>query len=497
MCNVRLAAAVVAFMLSQPIGAFAEGSQNGPNPSIRNNTVETADTSTRLVVASWITPMSYRPGQSSADRVRDDIRAALEARIDAFALNVFSGGQASHALNLFITSADKIGATNFKVFLSADTSVSLKPRELVSAILRYADSPHYLKLDGRPVLTTYGNQDDAWWKNNILDPLARAGHPVTFIPYFHLPRPNIDSPSEAAWADRIHSAPSIQGLFPFIIPGSVPFYSGDPNAGRHQWSMLEAQENLAKQIRTAGKVLMSQYMPYYWAVCHSARQYVEYQGGRGMANSWASIIQKQRPQLVQIVTWNDYYESTFIQPTRLVDTKVPGIPSEPHLGYYELLKYYISWYKSGSAPKITNDGIFYFYRVQPLDVSAPGDAMACKLGPVPRTKQFGLIKDVAYVTTALTAPAELRVHTGGTTHSFPVPAGMATTDVPFSPGKQIFELWRNGKKLIQAQGADIDGYPMVENFNVYSGYAIAGGVSSDSWLPSDGWKKGLNATWFQ
>jgi glucan endo-1,3-alpha-glucosidase len=496
MCTVRVLAAVVIFMLGQPADALAKG-QSARNPLVKDSIIETADTPPRLVVASWISPMSYRPRQSSAGRVRDDIRAALEAKIDAFALNVFSGNQANHVLKLFITSAEKIGAENFKVFLSADTSVSLKPQDLVSAILKYADSPHYLKLAGRPVLTTYGNQDDTWWKKNVLEPLARAGHPVTFIPYFHLPQPNSDPPTEAAWAGRIRSAPSIQGLFPFIIPGSVPFYSGDPNIGHHQWSVLEAQENLANQLRAAGKILMSQYMPYYWAVCHSARQYMEFQGGRGMANSWESIIQKQKPQLVQIVTWNDYYESTFIQPTRLVETKVPRIPSEPHLGYYELLKYYISWYKSGFAPKISKDGIFYFYRTQPLEISAPADAMACKLGPVPKAKQFGSIKDVAYVTTALTAPAELRVYTGGQMRSFPVPAGIATTDVPFLPGKQVFELWRNGKKLVHAQGSDIDGNPIIQNFNVYSGYAIAGGISSDNWLPSDGWKKGLNATWFQ
>jgi hypothetical protein len=457
----------------------------------------TTSSQQRFVIANWITPMPYRLGQSPKDIARDDIRAALEAGIDGFALNVFSGKQAAHALDHFIGAANSLGADNFKVVLSVDTAHSFPFQDLIQAIIRYGADPHYLKLDGKPVLTTYRNQDDSWWKRNVLDPLNALGHPVTFIPYFHLPSPNRDTPTKQAWLNKIDDSPSIDGLFPFIIPGSPPFYSGDPRLGRHKWSGLEAQENLAAALRERGKIMIGQYMPYYWGICRSAGQYVEFQGGRGMANNWTSIIERQRPQGVEIVTWNDHIESTFIQPTRIPSTKFPDIVTQPHLGYYELLKYYISWYKRGTLPQITKDGVFYFYRTHPLGAVARRAAAKCKPESVTDGQLWGAPQDVIYVTTALTSAAKLRVTSGTKTYTFDVAPGMTTTDVPFLAGPQTFEIVRNGVVLASGRGTLIVASPEVRNFNVFSGYAISDGSSSDTWLPSGKWKDGIYATWFK
>ena len=422
----------------------------------------------------------------------------MEEGLDGFAFDAFSGGQAKAFIGSYIAAADSIGAKNFKVLLSADMSLGFSAADIVSTIATYGSNPHYLRLNGKPVLSTYGGSDkgNEWWLKTVIEPLRSAGIPITFIPYFDRPNPNRDAPSYDNWVRVIKAFPAADGLFNFLLAGSVPFYSGDPNLGRHWWSTLEGEENLAKALRDQNKAFIAPYLPYYWAVCHPARQYMEYQGGRGMENSWRSIVTRQEPQMVEIVTWNDYSESSYIQPTRFPATKTKGIPSFPHLGYYELLKYYYSWYHTGTQPTITKDGVFYFYRPRIRSPYFSTADPSCSIGAVEASQLWGNVQRVIYITTALTAPGRLHVISGGTTKVYEVPSGVTTTDVPVAAGQQTIELWRGAVRLVNARGIDIiEGSPG-DNFNVFAGYAIAGADDSDAWAPSDRWKDRTPQAWF-
>lgn len=458
-----------------------------------------AETRTPSVVAHWIVPMAYKAGQDFRSILIDDIRSALELGIDGFAINAFNGKQASDLISAFISAADSIGANNFKIFLSADMSLGFSASEIVGVISRFENNPHYLRVNEKPLLSTFGGDkmDDGWWKAQVLDPLKASGHAVTFIPHFDRPSPNGDSPDYGNWLKVISKYPSVDGLFNFLMPKSTPFYDGDENGGFRNWSSLVAGENLSKALSDSRKIFMAQYMPYYWAVCHPARQYIEYQGGRGMDNAWKSIITKQNPDIVQLVTWNDYAESTFIQPTRIPETKHNGIRSMAHLGYYELLKFYVSWYRTKCKPKISNDGVFYFYRTHANRVEAAADRSACSLGPISPSQKWGEIKDVIYVTTALTAPAEIVVRIGEMESRLKVQSGLVTTDISFTAGIPVVELWRDGNKLLVSYGQPIVVKPDALNFNVYSNYAFANGQTGNNWFPSDKWKTGNNISWFE
>jgi glucan endo-1,3-alpha-glucosidase len=456
-------------------------------------------TNPHYVVAHYHTAqMFYQAGESDTARYQNDIRAAMEMGLDGFAVNTFWGSQSNGQFQGLANAADAIGAANFKMFLSADMGLGYTAADIVSVMKKWDSNPHYLKVNGKPVLSTYsgGSLGNAWWQDNVIGPLAAAGHPVTFIPYFDRPNPNGDTPSYANWTNVLNTFPVVNGLFNFLIPGSVPFYKGDPHLGHHWWSTLEGAEALAQAVHDQGKVFMAPYLPYYWAVCHSARQYMEYQSGRGTGNEWTSIITKQNPELVELVTWNDYTESTFVQPTRMVPND-SNIPAYPHLGFYELNKYYINWYKIGVQPAITKDAVFYFYRTQPVGVAATNDSAYCGItNPRDSGQLWGNIQDNIFVTTALTQPAEIHVITGGTTRISPVAAGVVTTDVPFTTGSQSIELWRGGVKLGSQQGTNIDAAPAAYNYNVYSNYFVIGGANGNTWFPSDKWQAGFVAEWF-
>ena len=78
---------------------------------------------------------------------------------------------------------------------------------------------------------------------------------------------------------------------------------------------------------------------------------------------WKSIIANQ-PNFVEIVTWNDFNES-YLTPVDKPEQYFSGLKSprrHSHVAYYELLKYFIPWYRTGKEPKIERDGLFYFYR---------------------------------------------------------------------------------------------------------------------------------------
>lgn len=450
------------------------------------------------VFAHWIVPMKYEASESGPQRNIDDVRAAMEEGLNGFALDAFSGAQAEKMIEPFISAANSAGAGKFEFFLSADMAHDFKAQEIVDIVSRYGNNPHYLKINGKPVLSTYrgGEKGDGWWQDNVIGPLNAAGHPVTFLPFFDRSSPNGDDPSVDKWNKTLHSF-QVDGLFNFGLPASPPFYTSDPNLGHHKWSGLEGEENLASALHNNHQIFISTYAPYFWAVCHPARQYIESQAGRGMDNVWTSIVSKQRADGVEIVTWNDYSESTYIQPTQIPLTKFPGITSYAHTGYYELLKYYIRWYRTGVRPTISRDAVFYFYRPNIRGATFTDTDAFCPLGRTKADQIWGNFKPVIFITAALTEPAELHVGTGATSKRYQLSAGLTSIDVPFATGPQTVEVWRNGRKVTGGSGPDISEDTQGDNFNLYSGYAISGGKSSETWHPSDAWKTGFIADWFR
>jgi glucan endo-1,3-alpha-glucosidase len=470
---------------------------------------------TKYVFAHYGTPMFYSANDlnqtSAANRanwtpqIQDEISAAMEAGLDGFVYNAYFTGSEAAILG-WASVADAIGATNFKAFISFDMSgdsggnPAIPASAIIASMKAIYNNPHTFRYNGLPVLSTYGGDDlgNSWWQNNVLTPLANAGYPVTFVPYFDRADQNHTQPTVANWQSVINNFPSVNGLFNFNIPGAPPFYPTDPNIGHNWSSALLGEEALAAALHNFGKIFVAPFSPSWWSVCHSARQYIETQGGLGMDNWWNSIINIQNPEIVEIVTWNDWSEA-FISPSTYapLPTEAAGIETEQHIGYYELLKYYIQWYRNGVKPTIVKDGIFYFHRIQPMGAAITGNSSACTMPPPSTDQLWGLPQDDIYVTTALTAPATLTVISGGTSQSFNVAGGLSTTEVPFQPGAQTLQLWRDGVKLTEASSHSIIASPTTSNYNVYSGYSISNGTSSATWAPSNKFLTGYRADWFR
>jgi glucan endo-1,3-alpha-glucosidase len=317
------------------------------------------------------------------------------------------------------------------------------------------------------VLSAYGENNVAsmgWtgldWTNAIIGKLAKDGYPTYFVPFFFSDPveeiPGYASPVEVA----AQYTNLVNGLFCFTAAG-LPS------------QLALANSNYTAVVHSAGKLEMAGLEPTYWGMNQYslARRYYETDGGEGLITQWQNIIATQ-PDWVEICTWNDFNESTYISPvvnpeTYFAQLQIPHRNS--HQGYLEFSKRYISWFKTGQEPPITQDGLFYFYRTQPMN------AVASDTNDVWVYWRTGDIADQIYVTTVLTAPAQVEISSGNLTTTNRVPAGVNCFRTLFAPGSQIFVLQRNGAQVLTSQGPDILG--QITNYDFFTASGDSYGIS--------------------
>jgi glucan endo-1,3-alpha-glucosidase len=388
----------------------------------------------------------------SLDGYKRELRAAQDAGIDGFVLNVGAWtNNPSYVLRtktIFQAARDLGTGVDFKLFFSLDMA-TLRNEYLQEIVRTYANDPCYFHYKGRPVVSTFAGGPSLNWKEDFLKPLRAEGIDVCFVPHF-FPHPKItELPDESVIAGHLQQwSDTVDGMFYFGGAGT-------------DVQLTTCNAAYTKVMHAHKKISMASFTPFYWG----GWRYFETEGGQGTERQWLSII-KTQPEWVEIVTWNDFNES-YICPISEYDIKknITGLLHPfryDHTGYLELSKYYIDWYKTGKQPKITKDTLVYIYRSHPKDTVTPDNAR-------PVTARHGNVQDVIYLTTMLTAPAELRVTSGTTKTCIRVKKGIQQTQVPFQVGNQHFELYRKDKCLFTQ-----DGEPISDKITEYNFFSITG-----------------------
>jgi glucan endo-1,3-alpha-glucosidase len=432
--------------------------------------------------AGYFGPGYGRPGSQVAGYEKEILQAQA-AGIDGFVLNEGSWNSGDYKNDTeFIFEAAEALNTGFKLFFSADmTGCSFQ--EVQQMMTADANRPNYWHIQqlvgtqivSRPVLSTWGGEGGGytaakgWWQNLVLNPLKAAGMNVYFMPGFFTTSPD--------GSQYLASTPStipteINGLLARLSDGV--FYC--PSVGvpiDPARTMLNNAEGNAALYKAAGFGTMSSVSPQYWGSKQTSvgRHYMEYNGGEGLAAQWNSIINVQKPDWVEMFTWNDFDEATYFSPIDDVNKYWPYLAHaapgfyKSHAGALALNQYYVNWFKSGTKPVPTSDSLYYFYRTHPKAAVATNDSWG-------RISWFsGDVEDTIFVTTILTAPATLVVTTGSHTLTYPVPAGLSNTPVPFQSGAQSFQLIRQGQSLLSQSGDPIIATPAEYDFNYSTGWA--------------------------
>ena len=455
----------------------------------------------RLVFAHYmLTNQDYQGDSDPTQELKiasyeREIREAQAIGIDGFALN--AGGWL-HQTYYIRYAAQMFEAavrlhSGFKLMFSADMCCGNGIADVEDMMRRFAGNPRYapvyFKYRGAFVLTTFAGDKlgVAPWQQ-IRSNLSTGANPSRQEEPTVLPTAN-GVPNNAPmqiflvaaffWGGELPSRSSIQqnltewratidGFFYWGIAG-VP-------GSRGPLDQIPSSHGYAAVLHGAGKLYMAPICFQFWGA--NANRYYEYGGAAGMRALWMDAIHVTHPKWVEIITWNDFIEGTYVSP---IDdpNKYPGanfldstgVPIGT-LGYFHshsaataLLSFFIQWYKTGVEPAIRHEAIYYFYRTQLKDADAGSPPVAHKFGPA---------ADLLYITANLTAPAELRVRTGGQIKILSLQTGSTDVQTPILAGSPpFFELIRNGRTI--GSGAASDPVQATLNYNDY--YYFTGTVA--------------------
>ena len=163
-----------------------------------------------------------------------------------------------------------------------------------------------------------------------------------------------------------------------------------------------------------------------------------------LRQSWMQAI-KSNADYVQLITWNDYSESTEIAPS-----------SGSQFLFYDLNAFYIQWYKTGHEPKITKDAIYYSHRPQ---IFNPAVDMASGEKAMKGVSSNAVKNDIEMVA-MLVQPARLEIEINGQRKDSDVGAGLQALRAPAAPGRPTFRIIRGGKVVVEkVSDWNIEGQP--------------------------------------
>lgn len=373
-----------------------------------------------------------------------EIQIAQQAGLDGFALdfgawgkpgadpnNLIDTGYISSAERMF-EAARQLG-TGFKLLLTPEYSVQPMKQNFQDMVRRFYRHPNVLRRDGNMVLSSYGPGGDVL---PILDGLRKEGYKVDFLPFCGLGRFEMSLSVDSALR-LLSENPRFLGIWRFLCDDSTR-------------GMIMHNANAARACQWMNKLYMAGIaMNYYSANVR------DFHGVAGYGAMWEGIIRDQA-DWVEIVTWNDYNEDTNLMHYRWKrgwDRQIYNRDGS----YLDATRYYVQWFKTKQPPKITQDRLYFAYRDRSRWLSKMWDSQKGQWVDMiykqyPFDQYHDDVLDRVYVTTMLTAPAELTIELGGQTRTFQQPAGVAVAELEMKPGVPHMVLTRDGKDVLDVVG---------------------------------------------
>ena len=420
------------FLFIMLIGFQLAYVQDDANASDNFSNIQ-AENMTRSVFAHYMVCCSSAGTDATIEDVKNEIKEAQARGIDGFALN--SGGWTKNdtfyrdQTALIYEAARQLG-TGFKLFVSMDFCCVNGAEELRDAIRTFRNHPNQLVYHGKPVISTYEGQDTGVNKGKDLIDVAKKEDAI-FVPYFY-----------PVTVNSVLTQNDVNQLFDLYPELDGYFYFG---AAASTDEIVAANRMHAEKWMGANKLFLASVSPYYRGIGSNSRLF-DTKGFEGMAQQWEGVIANGASS-VELVTWNDFVEATYIAPYGAPGSleNVNGQWKQllSHVAYLDASQYYIKWFKSGVRPEIEKDELFYFFRAEPKSAARPTGEL--ELGAFEGAQA---LQDEIYITTFLTAPANLEVVSGRTVQTAYVDAGVQHIRLQFQIGQQRILLKRDGKTLI-------------------------------------------------
>ncbi|KAL7622674.1 hypothetical protein AAE478_008188 [Parahypoxylon ruwenzoriense] len=382
----RLNIAAVALLLARSVPAAVLPPQGGGN---------------HQVFAHYMVGLTS--GQSR-DQWQKDIIEAKSAGIDGFALNV--GSADSWNADQLKLAYDTATANNFSLFLSFDMAASSwSIDQVISLVNQYKGAGSQLKVDGKPFVSTFEGPD---WADNWASVRLGTGD-IFFVP---------------DWSSL--GAPGVGGELS-LIDGAFN-WGAWPNANEYT---MTTGNDVAYKSALQGKAYMMGVSPYFYTSKGDAKNYPDevrrltiidlpqynknwYSSSDSLwYDRWKQVLEIN-PDYIQIITWNDYGESSYINdpvPAQIVSGAETYVNGFAHSAYRFVLPYFINAYKAGNADvELPTEGAVAWYRTTPASVCADGGTVWGQGGGA---SAAGGTKDVISIIALSNSPKDITVAIGG------------------------------------------------------------------------------------
>ncbi|KAI0484353.1 glycoside hydrolase family 71 protein [Xylariaceae sp. FL0804] len=386
-------------------------------------------------------------GSYTVDDWKTDMSQAQAIGIDGFALNCappstdsFTPQQLANAYQ----AAEELGG-GFTVFISFDFSywTDDDAGEIADLVGNYSASAAQAYYDGGAIVSTFVGDTFDW--TAVKDALPDVN--ITALP-------NIEDPT------AIPTDTGLDGVLSWYAWPTDGDNSIIPGPMTTKWD-----DEFISSLD--GKPYMAPVSP--WFFTHFSSKNWVFICEELPTQRWEEIL-SLKPELVEIITWNDFGESHYIvdsEPDHSDDGSSAWASGFPHSAWGTLMAPYIAAYKAGAdAPTVTAEQLVYWYRPTPKDTVCTGDALAQPDG-------VEYLSDVVFVATMLTAPANLTVTSGDQAApvTVAVDAGIQTTNFTMGVGAQTFAVTRgDGEQVMGGTGGlDIADSCTTYNYNAYVG----------------------------
>lgn len=371
-------------------------------------------------------PLGRDPIESEDWRVEDmrtEVRQAIAGGLDGFTVNVIQLEDGSdprlwrNTLHLLEAAHDV--DPGFAVVLMPDMSGSLAEQDVeavAAGMARLAEEPAAHRLpDGRLLVAPFKAEAHGvgWWQDFLDEMEDEHDLPVALLPTFvDDERDLVGEYAEISYGLSVWGARNPEAN----DPDSREASSGRRRAERVHDLDVAWMQPVSVQDQRPGQGV-----------------YEEAENTRNLRATWR-LARETGAELVQIPTWNDYTEGTHIAPSVMHGWT-----------FLDVSAYYLTWYKTGSAPEIVRDAVYLTHRTQPVDAEPRRDQdelMRLRPGGSPP-------RDTVEALTFLTAPATVEVRVGDETHECEVEAGVDTCVVPLAVGSVSAQVLRDGVSVAQ------------------------------------------------
>ncbi|KAJ3969097.1 glycoside hydrolase family 71 protein [Lentinula raphanica] len=190
-----------------------------------------------------------------------------------------------------------------------------------------------------------------------------------------------------------------------------------------------------------------------------------------LPNRWDQLFQlRDQLTFVEMVTWNDYGESDYFGPFEGAQPAgTYWAQNYPHTAWINLSKYYITAYKTGTYPTITQDVVYWWCRPHPALATATSDSLGRPTG-------YDWADDYLWAVAFCSSTCTVTLTLGTSTQTFSNLAyGVNKLKLPMAIGTVGIKMVKSSTTVINASptGFSVIATPSQYNYNVFVGAETA------------------------